>query len=163
VKIRDKVALGVIAGLAGNVVKTAIDEVSLRQKISQRSFRETASGVWVSKRKEAAGLKGQILGSLFDFGLSSLGGVGIVFLLAKTGKDHLVLKGTLSGITIGSGVTALISGIPGNKIKSKDAASNLSYMFAHGAYGAAAAATAGLLGDPGLFKKQPAEEIELIT
>lgn len=46
-KIKDRILLGVVAGLCGNLIKTAVDEVSLRKKISQRSFRETASGVWV--------------------------------------------------------------------------------------------------------------------
>lgn len=50
-KINDRILLGALAGLGGNLVKTAIDEVSLQAKLSQRSFRSTAAGVWVGKRR----------------------------------------------------------------------------------------------------------------
>lgn len=154
-KINDRVMLGLVAGFAGNLVKTAIDEISLRGKISQRSFRETASGVWVDKRSEATDPKGQVLGSLFDFGMSSLGGVGVVHLLSKTGRDHVIAKGVVSGITIGSTITAALSVFPANKVRPKDAASNLSYMVAHAAYGVVVAAVAAYAGDPALFDAAP--------
>lgn len=44
-KIRDRMFLGMIAGFLGNAVKMSVDEISLRKKISQRSFRSTAAGV----------------------------------------------------------------------------------------------------------------------
>jgi hypothetical protein len=154
-RIKDRVLLGFIAGTIGNVVKTATDELSLRKKISQRSFRETAAGVWVSKQSEASNYKGQILGGLFDFGISSLGGIGIVHLLSKTGKDHLLSKGILSGITVGSTLTATLSAFPQNKVKPKDAASNLSYMFCHAIYGIVTTFVAAGLGHPSIFDAEP--------
>lgn len=154
-KIKDRVLLGVIAGLCGNLVKTAIDEVSLKKKISQRSFRETASGVWVSTQKEASSAKGQILGGLLDFGMGTLGGIGIVYLLSKTGRDHLVTKGLVSGITTGSAITALLSAFPQNKVRPKDAASNLSYMLSHAAFGLITTFVAAKLGDKSLYDSKP--------
>lgn len=64
--IKDSVVLGVVAGLAGTAVKTVVDEISLRMKISQRSYRSTAAGVWVNKKSEADNIKGQLLGAIFD-------------------------------------------------------------------------------------------------
>lgn len=153
--IKDRIMLGMIAGIAGNAVKTVIDEVSIKKKISQRSFRETAAGIWVSPKGEATNLKGQILGGLLDFGMASMGGVGIVHLLSKTGRDHVITKGVLSGIAIGSFITALVSAFPQNRIRPKDAASNLSYMASHAVYGIAAAAVACELGHPSLFDTAP--------
>jgi hypothetical protein len=60
-KINDRVLLGLIAGITGNVFKMAVDEVSLRMKISQRSFRSTAAGLWVNKESEATNTNGQVL------------------------------------------------------------------------------------------------------
>lgn len=154
-KIKDRVTLGVIAGLCGNLVKTAIDEISLRGKISQRSFRGTASGVWVSNKSEATSIKGQILGGILDFGTGVLGGIGTVYLLSKTGKDQLTTKGLVSGITIGSSITALLSAFPSNKVRPKDAASNLSYMVSHAAYGLVTTYVAAKLGDPLLYDPKP--------
>lgn len=154
-KIKDRIVLGSAAGLIGNSFKILFDEISLRMKISQRSFRATAAGVWVSKEKEATNIKGQILGSIFDFGLSSLGGIGIVHLLSKTGRDHVILKGIISGITVGSFITAMLSAFPQNKVKPKDAASNLSYVAAHAVYGVIATGLIAKFGDPLLFDSKP--------
>lgn len=155
IKIKDRITLGVVAGLCGNVVKTVIDEMSLRKKVSQRSFRATASGVWVSKKKEADNYKGQILGGLLDFGMACLGGIGTVYVLSGTGRDKLITKGIVSGITIGSGITALLSAFPQNKVRPKDAASNLSYMFCHAVYGLVTVFVAAKLGDKSLFDAKP--------
>jgi hypothetical protein len=150
-KIKDRVVLGVVAGLAGNAIKTTIDMASVRAKISQRSFRQTAAGVWVSNRKEANSIKGQLLGGLLDFGMGILGGIGMAYHLSLTGKDHAALKGIVSGIAMGSAITYFIGCTPNNQLRPTDATSNLSYMLSHAAYGLVAAAVAAALGDPSLF------------
>ena len=152
-KIKDRVTLGVVAGLAGNLVKTLIDEVSTKKKISQRAFRGTA-GAWVSK-KESTSTNGQLLGGLLDFGMGSLGGVGTVYLLSTTGKDHLVTKGLLTGISMGSLITFALAAVPTNKAKPKDAASNLSYLVSHAAYGLVTTFVAAKLGAPSLYDTKP--------
>ncbi|MFZ5641902.1 MAG: hypothetical protein ACOY4Q_14590 [Bacillota bacterium] len=154
-KIKDRIVLGVIAGLAGNVIKMAIDEVSTKKKISQRSFRETAAGVWVSKRSEAISTKGQILGGLLDFGMGILGGISSVYLLSKTGRDHIVTKGVTSGIAMGSFITFVMGTLPQNQVRPKDAASNLSYMVSHAAYGLVTTVVAAKLGHQSLFDTKP--------
>lgn len=154
-EIKDRVLLGMISGFSGNILKTLSDEIFLKKKLSKRSFRSTAAGVWVSKKKEATNVRGQLLGGLFDFGLGSMGGIGITYFLTKTGRDHIVLKGLLSGIAIGSAITATISVFPQNKVKPKDAASNLAYMFSHAVYGVVTTALVAKLGHPSVFDEKP--------
>jgi len=154
-KIKDRVTLGIVAGLAGNLVKTIIDEISVKKKISQQSFRGTAAGVWVKNKKEATNIKGQFLGGLLDFGMGSIGGVGTVYLLSKTGRDSLVTKGLLSGITMGSFITFALGALPQNTVRPKDAASNLSYMVSHAAYGIVTTFIAAKLGDSSLYDIKP--------
>jgi len=153
--IKDRIALGVLSGLAGTIVKAAIDEISIKKKISQSSFRTTAASVWLSKKSEVHNPKGQVLGELFDIGTGMLGGIGIVEMLSRRGRDHLVLKGAVAGITIGSIITAAISVFASNKVKPKDAASNLSYMACHAAYGIVTTLVAAKLGDKALFDTKP--------
>ena len=153
-KIKDRVTLGVVAGLAGNLVKTLIDEVSTKEKISQRSFRGTAAGAWVSK-KESTSTNGQVLGGLLDFGMGSLGGIGTVYFLSTTGKDHLITKGLLTGISMGSLITFALAAVPTNKAKPKDAASNLSYLISHATFGLVTTFVAAKLGDPSLYNAKP--------
>jgi hypothetical protein len=154
-KINDRFLLGMVAGLTGNVFKMTVDDVSHRMGISQRSFRSTAAGLWVNKESEAANAKGQLLGSLFDFGIAGIGGVGIVELLTRTGNDHIISKGFTSGIAIGSMLTAMTSFSPTNKVKPKDAASNLSYMLSHAVYGVITAVVASKIGAPELYDVEP--------
>lgn len=157
-KVKDRVILGMVAGLGGNAVKTLVDEVLLKNKLSQRSFRATAAGVWVSTEKEATNINGQVLGALLDFGLGAIGGVGITYMLSKTGRDHVVPKGIISGIAIGSTITATLSAFPQNKVKPKDAASNLAYMFSHALYGIIATALVAKMGHPSLFDTKPVND-----
>jgi len=154
-KMKDKVVLGVAAGLAGNAVKMVIDEVFRKKKISQRSFRQTAAGAWVSTRSEADSLQGQILGGLLDFGMGILGGISMVHMLSKTGRDYVAIKGITAGIAMGSLITFAMGTLPKNQLKPTDAASNLSYMLSHAAYGLATTAVAAKLGHPSLFDSNP--------
>lgn len=152
-KIKDRILLGVIAGLAGNTVKTIIDEISLKQKISQRSFRNTAAGVWVTKKSEVTNINGQILGGLLDFGMATLGGIGTVYMLTKTGRDHIITKGLISGIGMGSSINFVLGTLPQNQIRPKDAASNLSYMLSHAVYGLITTFVVAKLGHPSLYSR----------
>ncbi|PKM88592.1 MAG: hypothetical protein CVU87_07120 [Firmicutes bacterium HGW-Firmicutes-12] len=154
-KIKDRVLLGTLAGFTGDIVKTVIDEISHKKKLSQRSFRETAAGVWVKKGSEAKSIKGQALGGLLDLGMSMAGGIGTVYLLTKTGRDHLITKGIIAGIGLGSLLDFAISSLPQNKIKPTDATSHLSYMASHAAYGLVTTVMVAKLGHPSLFDKQP--------
>lgn len=154
-KIRDRVFLGMIVGSISNIPKVLIDELSRKLKISQRSFRETAAGLWVSTQKQATTGKGNLLGHILDFGTAMFGGVQIVNLFSKTGRDHVLAKGLLFGIGMGSVITALMSGLPSNKVNPKDPASNLSYVASHAAYGIFAAYLTVNLGHPSLFDAAP--------
>jgi hypothetical protein len=154
-KIKDRFVLGLVSGIAGNLLKTAVDELSMRRNISQRSFRTTAAGIWVNKKSQAESPLGQLLGTIFDFGFASLGGVGTVYLLAKTGRDHVILKGLASGIVYGSSISFLLSAFPQNKVSPKDAASTLSYMLSHGVLGVTTACVAAFLGHPSIYDTSP--------
>lgn len=154
-KIKDRITLGIISGLAGIILKTVSDEIFLRRKISKRSFRETAAGVWVNTHRQAKSINGQILGSILDVGMGMLGSVGQVFILTKTGIDNLLIKGSFFGMVFGSLTTAFLSALPTNKVKPKDAASNLSYMISHAIFGLGTTYAISLLGDKSLWDTPP--------
>jgi hypothetical protein len=154
-KIKDRFTLGVLSGIIGNAAKTVVDEISLKQNISQRSFRSAAAGIYVSRKSEAVNIKGSFLGGLYDFGLGAIGGIGLTYMLTKTGMDNLLLKGTVSGISYGAIISGLISIQSNNKVSPKDAASNLSYLATHAVYGMVTASMIKWLGDPSLFEPNP--------
>lgn len=161
--IKDPVVLGVVSGLIGNAAKMLGDEISLRMKISQRSFRETSAGVWVNKRSEATKLRGQLLGAISDFGMSGVFGIALVQIISKTGKSGLLLKGVTAGMSFGAFITAILSMQPDNKVRPKDAASNLSYMVNHAILGIVSTTVAVKLGAPSLFDNKSAKGIAVVV
>lgn len=154
-KINDRILLGMVSGAAGMVALTLVDVISSKMKISQRSYRTTAAGVWVSSRKEAEKWSGQLLGVMMNIGLSMAGGVGVVKMLNVFGRDKLVSKGIFFGTTFGSITTSILSGFVNNKVKPKDALSNLSYLLSHAAFGLVTTFTAAKIGDDLLFDTPP--------
>lgn len=154
-KINDRIYLGMISGTVGFVALTLVDFISSRMKISQRSYRTTAAGVWVSSRGQAEKWPGQALGVMLNIGSSMMGGVFVVKMLSTFGRDKLLPKGLFFGTTFGSFITAILSGLSNNKVKPKDAWSNLSYMASHFAFGLATIFTAAKIGDDSLFDTSP--------
>ncbi|HBE76226.1 MAG TPA: hypothetical protein DDW65_00335 [Firmicutes bacterium] len=93
---KNKIILGVFAGLTATIVKDAINQTLYSLTIMKTLFAEYASGVFVSAM-EARTMCGSILGYLIDFGLSSLFGIIFVFLLEKTKPKYIPFQGVLFG------------------------------------------------------------------
>jgi len=147
--------LGVVSGIIGTILKMGVDTFFVNKNISKLPFRVTAAGVWVNSKKQASSRNGQILGTIMDLGMGMIGAIGQVSILTKTGRDNLATKSTFFGIAYGSIVTAILSGFNVNKIKPKDATSNLAYVLSHLVYGVGVTYTASLLGDETLWDTPP--------
>ena len=153
-KIKDRDTLSIVAGLVGLIGMTLVDGISRRAKISKRSYREAAAGMFVSK-KEATNLRGQILGLIMNSAVSILGANFIIKRMSQNGRDKLISKGIMSGIGIGAIATAVPNIVPKNRVKPKDAASNLSYVFSNIVYGMLTTFTSAKLGHDSLFDVPP--------
>ncbi|WP_407310218.1 hypothetical protein [Desulfosporosinus sp. SB140] len=154
-KINDRIYLGIASGAIGFIAQNLIDILSSKMKISERTYWTTAAGVWVSSRRESEKWSGQLLGALMNLGLSMVGGVSIVAILSKYGRDKLAPKGIFFGVTFGSMITGLLSGFASNKVKPKTAKSNLSYILANAVFGLTSTLAAAKLGDDSLFDVIP--------
>lgn len=144
-----------ISGFVGFITLMGTDIISSYIKISQRSYATTAAGVWVSSRRQAEKWQGQLLGTMMNIGLCMVGGVSAVKMLTTFGRDKLLPKGIFLGVTFGSVITAILSGFVQNKVKPKDAKSNLSYLVSHAIFGLVSVLTAAKLGDNSLFDTPP--------
>ncbi len=153
-KIKDRETLSVVSGLIGLAGIILVDETSKRAGLSKRSYREAAAGMFVSKG-EATGVKGQVLGSIMNSAVSILGANFIIKRMSQSGRDKLFFKGIVSGVTIGAISTTIPNVIPKNRVKPKDAASNLSYVFSNIAYGMLTTYAAAKLGHDSLFDVIP--------
>jgi formate-dependent nitrite reductase membrane component NrfD len=154
-KITDRQTLGFYSGLMGGLVMLIFDWVSYSFGLSKRMYTETAAGVWVNNKGQTKTLSGHILGAIMTLTLCMLGGVAKVNLLSKSGRDKLFTKGLWFGVSFGAIITALTSGFVMNKVKPKDANSNLSYVAASGLYGLVTTYAIAKLGDDSLFDQEP--------
>jgi len=154
-KIKDRQYLGGIAGLVGGLCMVILDRISYSMGVSKRLYAETASGVWVGSKRQAKSFSGQVFGTLMTLVLAMLGGAVKVSILSKSGRDKIIPKGLMFGIAFGAIITGLTSGFAMNKVKPKDANSNLSYVVASGIYGIVTAFIISKLGDDSLFDVGP--------
>ncbi|WP_206752167.1 hypothetical protein [Desulfosporosinus fructosivorans] len=90
-----------------------------------------------------------------NLGMSMVGGVLGVKLLSSYGRDKLFPKGLFLGIAFGSVITGILSGFSNNKVRPKDAVSNLSYLLSHAAFGLVSIFTIAKIGDDSLFDTPP--------
>lgn len=153
-KIKDRDTLSIVSGFIGLIGMTLIDGISRKARISKRSYREAAAGMFVSKN-EASSSKGQALGLIMNSAVSILGANYIIKRMSQNGRDKLLSKGIVSGITIGAIATIIPNIVPKNRVKPKDAASNLSYVFGNIAYGLLTTFAAAKLGHDSLFDVPP--------
>lgn len=153
-KIKDRNTLAIVSGLIGLAGLMLVDIPSRIAGISKRSYREASAGIFVSKR-EAKSFKGQILGIIMNSAVSILGAKYIINDMSKTGRDKLIPKGILAGISIGAIATVIPNVVPKNSVKPKDAASNLSYVFSNIVYGLLTTFSVAKLGHDSLFDTPP--------
>ncbi len=123
--------------------------------LSKRLYSETAAGVWVGSKHQAKSFNGHVLGTIMTLALAMMGGAVKVNILSKYGRDKIIPKGMMFGISFGAIITGLTSGFAMNKVKPKDANSNLSYVVASGIYGIVTAFLISKLGDDSLFDAKP--------
>lgn len=154
IKIKDRDQLSIISGLIGMAGMTLVDGISRRAGISKRSYREAAAGMFVSK-SEAKSFKGQTLGLIMNSAVGILGANYMIKRMSQNGRDKLLSKGIISGVTVGAIATVIPNVVPKNRVKPKDAASNLSYVFSNVVYGLLTAFAAAKLGHDSLFDVSP--------
>ena len=153
-KIKDRDTLSIVSGMIGLAGLMLTDEVSQKAKLSKRSFRQAAAGVFVSK-KEARNARGQLLGVIMNSAVSVLGANYIIKRMSQDGRDKLISKGISSGIIFGAIATVIPNLAPWNKMKPKDATSNLSYVFSNIVFGLLTTFSAAKLGHDSLFDTPP--------
>ncbi len=147
--IKDRLLLGLIAGLGANLLKEAIAETGIRSGLSKYTCKRMIPLVLLNK-KEAKTWKGRALGITTDMTIAGMTGVLITYTLSFSGKDYSWLK----GIMVSNGVldqvfNAFTRVLPQVR---QDPNSNLLCRGIHAIFGITAASIITSLGDPALFR-----------
>jgi len=149
-KIKDRLLLGGIAGLGGNIVKLGILQIAKRLKWAEFDGAQTATGILLPAHKVAEP-RGRLIGYLGDATIAAVLGIATTYTLSITGKDKAILKGASSGMFMWTDLYGALGGIGVTKVRPASSKTILSQFIGHSAFGAVAAALATQLGDPGLF------------
>jgi len=151
-KIKDPILLGVTAGLTGVLLKYIGNIISTKLGYNKTSYAKLAAKIYMSDRDAKSPL-GKKAGILADAAIGAGLGVGYVYVLKFTGKDHALMK----GVGYSHGVWTLLLGganIVGGRIFPLKPKSILSTYVEHSLYGLGLALTATNLGDDDLFQKE---------
>lgn len=152
-RIKDRLLLGLIAGLGANFIKEAIAETSINSGLTKYSCRRMIPLVLYSKnKKRAENWKGRALGTTTDMTIAGLTGILITYILSTTGKDY----GRMKGILVSNGLldqvfNSFTIALPQVR---RDPKSNLLCRGIHAVFGITAASIITYLGDPALFGKK---------
>ena len=152
-KIKDPILLGIVAGLTGNLLKDIGDMINTRLGISKTSYSRVAAGLFMNKKQTESSL-GKTVGWLTDAAIGAGLGVGFVYILKFTGKDHALMKGV--GYSHGAW-TLFLGGANKLMVESvypQDPKTILSQYATHTLYGIGAAFSATTFGDEDMFTKE---------
>lgn len=149
-KINDRLLLGAIAGLGGNLVKTAIMNIAIKKRFAEINGFEKAAGMLIQPF-EIADTRGKIVGYIADTVMAGILGVTTTYMLSFTGKNHAALKGGLYGQAMWTVLYGVMATMGATKVEPVSPKTVLSEFVAHTAYGAVTAELVSRLGEPALF------------
>ncbi|MFA7468184.1 MAG: hypothetical protein WCY82_07960 [Desulfotomaculaceae bacterium] len=153
IKIKDRLILGAIAGLGGNLIKLSIGKAAMKMNLAEVGGPERAAGMLVPGHKIVT-TEGKVVGYIADSVIAGLLGVTTVYALSITGKDKAITKGALSGEAAWTLLYGLLTTMGATKVGPVGPKTVLSEVVSHTAYGAITAYLVTKLGDPGLFNGQ---------
>ncbi|MFZ5942790.1 MAG: hypothetical protein ACOYVD_01685 [Bacillota bacterium] len=150
-KIKDRITLGVVVGIAANLIKQGLSFLFKELGWSTITPDKKAGGIFLS-RKKTKQPEGKILGIIADFCIACKLAILLVFLISSTGKDNHLLKGLSGSSTawiVMYGFLSRIGGTGFSIIRPKDAITSL---LTHAVFGLVASQLIVTLGDESLFQ-----------
>jgi len=151
VKIKDRITLGIISGIIGNIAKNLTFKGLSKTGLRDDDIHAKAAGIFMSRRK-AKTEAGKGIGILTDFCIACKLGILLVYLLSATGKDHPYLKGASLGQSAWVMMYGVLSSLGGSRSHPVSPRTSFSNFLAHTVYGVVTASAIMALGDPNLFR-----------
>ena len=149
-KIKDRMLLGVIAGLGGNVVKLTLSTIFQKLKWAELGSPERAAGMLIPPHT-LMHKKGRMVGYLADSVVSGLLGTASVYAFSTFGKNKATLKGALAGQASWTFLYGVLGTMGVTKVSPVSPNTVLSEFVSHTAFGATSAFIITRLGDSSLF------------
>lgn len=156
-KLKDPILLGIMAGLAGNLLKDLGNLFTTKKGMNDLTYSSMAGSLYMKKKDTKSNL-GKKVGFLADMAVGAGLGVGYIYVLKFTGKDHALMK----GVGYGHGAWTLLLGgtnkLGASKIFPLKPKTVLSNYLEHTLYGLGAYLVASKFGDDDLYAKEDIEQ-----
>lgn len=152
-KIQDRLLLGIVAGLGGNLAKLAIGKTGKKMQWAELHGPDMAAGMFIPPVKLAS-TQGRVAGLIADSVIAGVLGVVIVYGLSLSGRNQAPIKGLATGSAMWTGVYGIASAMGLTKVKPHSPTTVLNEFVSHSIYGLVTATLAVKLGDEGLFNGQ---------
>ncbi len=152
-KIGDKLVLGAVSGLIGNIPKVIICDYFAKKGWVEISCPERSAKLIV-RPKEVNTSKGRLVGYITDSVMSSLLGIAFIYGLSISGKKNAMVKGVFAGVPsyiFLSALTALVGRFEGEKETRLSPGTVLNKFIFASIHGAVTCYVASKLGKPELF------------
>ncbi|MEW5898094.1 MAG: hypothetical protein AB1652_02840 [Bacillota bacterium] len=149
-KIKDRLLLGVVAGMGGNLIKLSIGVIAKRKGFAEINGPEKAAGMLIPPHRLGDPI-GKAAGYLADSVVASIIGILFTYALSVTGKEKAALKGALIGQASWAALYGALATMGATQAQPVSPKTVLSELVGHTAYGAATAYLIAQLGDPDLF------------
>jgi hypothetical protein len=149
-KIKDRLLLGLVAGLGANIPKLLLGRAAMKMKMAEMNGPEIAAGIFVPGHQLTT-IPGKVIGYIADATISGILGATTVYALSFTGKNSYVLKGAVMGQIMWQGLYVILGSFGGSQVKPGTPKTILAEFVNHTVFGITAATIAANLGDEALF------------
>lgn len=150
-KIRDRVVLGITAGVLAGIPARLVNNTVYKIGLTDRKYGQMAASLFLpTKKQRTHRMETRLVGSLTDRINCSMMGIAITYLLSATGRDNAVLKGvTTSSVAWMTlyGITSKLGLVP----PSRKPWSSVFSFADHAIFGGLCALLVANLGHPSLF------------
>lgn len=151
-KVKDKLILGIVSGLIGNLGKSIIAKILMEFGLGKKSGRAKAIGMFLPKYKlfKLSPLR-KLMALISDYTVAGMLGTLHIFVLCKTGKNHYKTKGLALGIFEWNTLWGAISRLGVTSAYPFEDKDNLNGLINHAVYGVLTNEIAVRLGEDELF------------
>lgn len=149
-KIQDRITLGIIAGIIGNIFKQIVSQILEALNYQKVDAPKKAAALYVTRKKTKKPL-GLLLGLIADFSIACKLGIILVYVISATGKDNHLIKGLSLGSFAWTIMYGLLSRMGGTGFWVLRPRDGISGYITHIVFGLATAEAIVRLGDESLF------------
>lgn len=148
-KIKDRILLGVVAGLIGGIPDRIINALEYNKGLTDLKYGQMVSSFFLPRNKINS-REGEIIASLVYNSLLSFAGIITTYVLTNTGRDNAAIKGTGIGILTWISWYGLSQKL-GLVIRSRKAIAPILSFIDHVIFGSLCGTLVSRLGDDSLF------------